>query len=439
MLTTVPGALLTGQTVGSSARSSTRSASLPGVSVPILRSRLAQRAPAMVANSSASRQVMRAGRLRSPARARAKICERWNVNVWRMTVKKSCAIVTGWSELKLGRSPRSSASWMLGVPWPMAMSICGHCETLPPLSLMSFHASSVRFKQWIFIAGPKQAGPPEFHESGARVGGDEVQDGRHAGLARGSKNLRIEPRPQCKREQLIFRAKVGPRQSGDVLGILRGCGIPARVSEHSADTGFLKRVDTGIAVLGRMADLRQVHNRGDAHVDHGDRCHQHARMNLRRRKCRRELRLDVAVVIGLKNAVRHDAAHQALVRVVVGIDKARDNDPVGAIDHRRVARRGDLGADIANLAVLDQHVAFGEVADLGIEGEEDSPLDEDPPRALQAHKCRIANILGPRSTRERLSGDATGEKAGAGPQQCATRRSRNPAGGFVALWHVDLP
>jgi hypothetical protein len=69
--------------------------------------------------------------------------------------------------------------------------------------------------------------------------------------------------------------------------------------------------------------------------------------------------------------------------VVVGVDKARNDDSVRAVDQGYVARRDDLGAYLANLAVLDQDVAFGEVPDLGIEGEEDSPLDEDPPRTLR--------------------------------------------------------
>jgi hypothetical protein len=93
----------------------------------------------------------------------------------------------------------------------------------------------------------------------------------------------------------------------------------------------------------------------------------------------------------------------------------------------------------ANLAVLDQQVPFGEVADLGIESEENSPLDEDPSRTLQARKCCIASILGAGGIREGLSGDATGKESGAGPQQRATRRARNPARGFVGLGHVDLP
>jgi hypothetical protein len=79
------------------------------------------------------------------------------------------------------------------------------------------------------------------------------------------------------------------------------------------------------------------------------------------------------------------------------------DDSVRSVDHGYVARRADLGAYLANLAVLDQYVALGKVPDLGIEREKDSPLDEDLPRTLQAHKCRIASILGARSTRERLS------------------------------------
>ena len=51
----------------------TMSASLPGVSVPTLPSRLAQRAPSMVANSSTSRQLSSGGRFCSPLRARCRM------------------------------------------------------------------------------------------------------------------------------------------------------------------------------------------------------------------------------------------------------------------------------------------------------------------------------------------------------------------------------
>jgi hypothetical protein len=103
----------------------------------------------------------------------------------------------------------------------------------------------------------------------------------------------------------------------------------------------------------------------------------------------------------------------------VGVDKAGNDDSIRAVDQSYVSRRGDLSAYLANLAVLNQYVAFGEVSNLGIEGEEDSPFDEDPARISQAHKCRIARILGARGTRESLSGDAAGENTGAGSQQCA--------------------
>jgi hypothetical protein len=79
--------------------------------------------------------------------------------------------------------------------------------------------------------------------------------------------------------------------------------------------------------------------------------------------------------------------------MVVGVDEARNDDPVAAVDHRNVARRRDLRAYLANLAVVNQHVGPGEIADLRIEGEEDGTLDEDAPCTLQALELILLSAL----------------------------------------------
>ena len=68
----------------------------------------------------------------------------------RITVNGSCAMVTSTSELNDGRMPWSSASWMPGMPWPIAISIGGASETRPPESLISRHDASPRCVQWMY-------------------------------------------------------------------------------------------------------------------------------------------------------------------------------------------------------------------------------------------------------------------------------------------------
>ena len=48
--------------------------------------------------------------------------------------------------------------------------------------------------------------------------------------------------------------------------------------------------------------------------------------------------------------------------MMVGVDEARHHDAVGAVHHHGVADR-NVWANFTDLAVLDQHVGVGEVAD----------------------------------------------------------------------------
>ena len=113
-----------------------------------------------------------------------------------MTVKKSCAIVTGWSELKLGRSPAVERLLDAG----RAMTH-GHID----LGALRDVATAV-LDELPGIIG-EVAGSGCIHHpavaaqrgraqgTSAGVGGHEVKDGRHAGFPRGHKNLGIEPAP----------------------------------------------------------------------------------------------------------------------------------------------------------------------------------------------------------------------------------------------------
>ncbi len=81
-------------------------------------------------------------------------------------------MVTPWSELRLGRMPWSSASWIAGMPWPIAISIGGAERDVaagvldqPPGRVAEMRAVDV------FIARPQQPGAAELG-SAARIVAD---------------------------------------------------------------------------------------------------------------------------------------------------------------------------------------------------------------------------------------------------------------------------
>jgi hypothetical protein len=96
------------------------------------------------------------------------------------------------------------------------------------------------------------------------------------------------------------------------------------------------------------------------------------------------------------------------------------NDPVVGIDNGDVAGCRDVGTYFADLAILDQDVGLGEIADQGIDGKNDRTLDEDAARALQAHQLGIASALGIGSPRQSLRGGAAGDEADTGFQKSPT-------------------
>ena len=79
----------------------------------------------------------------------------------------------------------------------------------------------------------------------------------------------------------------------------------------------------------------------------------------------------------------------------MGVDEAGNDDAVGRIDHRAASPETAMfGPDLADLAVLDQHVGLGEVADLPVERQHDAALDEDAALRLQPGQLGIAAALG---------------------------------------------
>ncbi len=122
LVTTAPTALFIGITLSRSVRNRMMSASLPGVRVPILRSRLFARAPSIVANSSTSRTVRNFGGLLSPASRRAQTSFFCSEKIVRICWKKSLGTEVSTSTLSEGRMPISIAFWIGGLPCPINVS-----------------------------------------------------------------------------------------------------------------------------------------------------------------------------------------------------------------------------------------------------------------------------------------------------------------------------
>lgn len=139
--------------------------------------------------------------------------------------------------------------------------------------------------------------------------------------------------------------------------------------------------------------------------------------------------LDVAIVIGIDDAVRQRVAQQALVAVAVGVDEAGNDDAVAGIDDCGVGG-GNAWAQLADRAVLDQDVGGGEVADLRIAAEHDAALEQDAAGALQAAQLRIRALRRGRrraQCRRRTGGQRSGARVDDGP-------ARRPCTGARAVF-----
>ena len=88
----------------------------------------------------------------------------------------------------------------------------------------------------------------------------------------------------------------------------------------------------------------------------------------------------------------------------------------------------------ADLAVLDQHVRLGEVADLPVEGEDDAALEQNAPFTLHARKLGVdsARRLREGVARQHLRGGCAGRERGARFEKPASRWSAGCASTMAA-------
>ena len=108
----------------------------------------------------------------------------------------------------------------------------------------------------------------------------------------------------------------------------------------------------------------------------------------------------------------------------MGVDKPGNDDPLVGVDDRDVARHGDIGTHLADLAVLDQQIRLCEVADLPIEREHHAALEQDPARTLDTgmHRIGLAAALRRGRRGQHLRGSATADHDSARLQKRAARR-----------------
>ena len=109
----------------------------------------------------------------------------------------------------------------------------------------------------------------------------------------------------------------------------------------------------------------------------------------------------------------------------MGVDKAGDQDPVGRVDdHGRVGCGVDVGPYLTDLSILDQHVAAREVADLGIERQDNAALEHDPTSLLQPRELGVGGALRLRGARHHLRDGRAGQQSGAASDQITARWRR---------------
>ncbi len=147
------------------------------------------------------------------------------------------------------------------------------------------------------------------------------------------------------------------------------------IAEGGATPGIDQRLNGGVRMRRRVADLRDVVHRGDAVVELAEPTEQLIDVDVLRPVHRGKFVQDELVVsraaarragaVVDKDAVREVAAQRRFELVVMRIDEAGHHDAPGGIDHVRGARRY-MRPDGEDRIALDQDIGLGEVAHIRI-------------------------------------------------------------------------
>ena len=169
--------------------------------------------------------------------------------------------------------------------------------------------------------------------------------------------------------------------------------------------------DQGVAVLGRIGDLRQVGDRGDAGIERAQRTGQVADIGVLGTIVIGRGAGNVAEIVR-EHSVRQHVAQRALIEMMVRVDEARQHDHARRVDCGRVG--ANIRAHGDDLLVLDQDVRLLEVSDGGIEAQHHAALTGyGPGRAgrKRAARCR------PPPSRQALPPRTSSEHAGSRSQR----------------------
>ena len=151
------------------------------------------------------------------------------------------------------------------------------------------------------------------------------------------------------------------------------------------------------AVLGRVADLREVDDRGRAHVDEAERGDQHAGIDVSRGVGRRPLVLDVAVVVGIDQAVGERGTQQAPDRNGCGCRQSPGSGS-GLRRRRRPHRRHRYSGRTSR--IFPSSISTSPAAKsptLGSTRQNDAALEQDALGLLQPRKLGVGSARAPQS------------------------------------------
>ena len=314
----------------------------------------------------------------------------------RATVNMSPLIADSRSTPTDGAEPSARSRPVMGWPWPCAISFSGVIEKLTPRSTKALSWASVRLLPCtILMCGPtrpaRHQGLPAARRLGLAAalmhGGDQAHFLRQgeivgADLERGivrtehrhaERDQRVAIGQRALQQALDLAARVGDLREMRLAGL--GIGLGRAVEEGGADAAFLQRGDAGIGVRGRRIVVRPVHEGRHAVIELVERARQGGDVDVLGHEYRGEAGVHMAEVFQ-QGPVGRDRTQRRLPGVHVGVYESRQDEVAGAVDRLGVGVK--LGRDRSDAAIVNEHVARRQHAELGILRDDDAGFQEEP-------------------------------------------------------------
>ena len=192
---------------------------------------------------------------------------------------------------------------------------------------------------------------------------------RHA-----ERDQRVAIGQRALQQALDLAARVRDLREMRLAGL--GIGLGRAVEEGGADAAFLQPGDAGIGVLGRRIVVRPIDQGRHAVIELVQRAGQGGDVDVFGHEHRGEAGMHVAEIFQQGPVGRH-RAQRRLPGVHVGVDESRQHEVTGAVDRLGVGL--ERGRDGGDAAVLDQHVAGRQHAELGILRDDDAGFQQQRP------------------------------------------------------------